>query len=147
MLRRRMLGWWKRKVTTIFLEWIREEHLQLQKGGKLRSKLVQEKEGVYQWTLPSSCNSKLGGLAVYKVWWEERQLLGGNDLRPGTDAIERAARSTWWNWDDGSRPFHWRWPKWYKKIIRDGLPVHFRAENQAIKRRSERLQTRPRGNK
>jgi hypothetical protein len=26
LLRKRMLGWWKRKITTSFLEWIREEH-------------------------------------------------------------------------------------------------------------------------
>jgi hypothetical protein len=73
-------------------------------------------------------------LAAYKVWWEERQLLGGNDIRPGADAIERATRLTWWNWDDGSRPFNWRSPMWYKKIIRDGLPVHFRAENPSYRK-------------
>jgi hypothetical protein len=39
----------------------------------------------------------------------------------GGDAVARSAASTWWNWEDGSRPIHWRWPVEY----RDGLPVPF----------------------
>jgi hypothetical protein len=43
----------------------------------------------------------------------------------GGDAVARSAASTWWNWEDGSRPIHWRWPVEYRVIICDGLPVHF----------------------
>jgi hypothetical protein len=50
------------------------------------------------------------------------------DLMAGMDAIGRAFQSTWWEWDDGSRPFHSRWPKDYQERIRDGLKVHFRTE-------------------
>jgi hypothetical protein len=49
------------------------------------------------------------------------------DLPVGMDAIGRAFRSPWWEWDDGSRPFHWRWRKDYQERIRDGLKVHFRT--------------------
>ena len=49
----------------------------------------------------------------------------GDDLVPGRDAVLRAALSSWWGWDDGSRPFHWRWPEFYRERIRDGLKVHF----------------------
>jgi hypothetical protein len=43
----------------------------------------------------------------------------------GGDAVARSAASTWWNWEDGSRPIHLRWPVEYCVIIPDGLPVHF----------------------
>jgi hypothetical protein len=47
------------------------------------------------------------------------------DLLPGRDAVARASRATWWNWDNGSRPFHWRWPEEYRIRIRDGIKVFF----------------------
>lgn len=50
------------------------------------------------------------------------------DLLPGMDAIARASKATWWNWDDGSRPFHWRWPAEYRDRIRDGIPVFFQHQ-------------------
>jgi hypothetical protein len=36
--------------------------------------------------------------------------------------------------EDGSRPFHWRWPEFYQQVIRDGLQVHFRSEKPTFKR-------------
>jgi hypothetical protein len=41
------------------------------------------------------------------------------------DCIRRAANSTWWSWDDGSRPFFWRWPEEYVSQVRDGVNVWF----------------------
>jgi hypothetical protein len=62
-------------------------------------------------------------------------LLGASDFQPAVDTVIRAARSSWWNWDDGSRPFHWRWPQeWYRKIIRDGLPVFFRLQKLSYRK-------------
>jgi hypothetical protein len=49
------------------------------------------------------------------------------DLMAGMDALERALGVIWWEWDDGSCPFHWRWPKEYQERIRDGIKVHFRT--------------------
>ena len=45
------------------------------------------------------------------------------DLKVGRDAIRRACLSSWWEWDGGSTLFFWRWPKEYRKDVRDGLEV------------------------
>ena len=45
------------------------------------------------------------------------------DLKAGLDCVERAARSDWWNWSDGSRIMFWRWPRRYRKAVRDGTPL------------------------
>jgi hypothetical protein len=34
------------------------------------------------------------GRAIYIDWWKDRF-------------------TTWWDWEDGSGPLHWRWPRWY----------------------------------
>jgi hypothetical protein len=52
----------------------------------------------------------------------------GCDWEAGKDAVIRAQRASWWEWDDGSRCFYWRWPGWYMNTIRDGLEVHFPGE-------------------
>ena len=44
----------------------------------------------------------------------------------GSDSLIRALRSSWWDWDDGSAPFYWRWPMWYRSFIRDGIAFPFR---------------------
>ena len=72
-----------------------------------------------------------GGRRRYK---SNAQLRGtfGDDLEAARDCIRRAARSTWWDWPAGSRPFFWRWPKEYwessrdgrKNYIRDKLPIN-----------------------
>ena len=45
------------------------------------------------------------------------------DLEVGRDAVGRAANSSWWNWDAGSTLYFWRWPKWTKKAVRDGVEL------------------------
>jgi hypothetical protein len=45
------------------------------------------------------------------------------DIEIGRDAVGRAANSTWWNWDAGSTLFFWRWPKWTKTAVRDGVEL------------------------
>ena len=50
------------------------------------------------------------------------------DIEAGRDACERNFYSSWWNWDKGSCPFHWRWRTWYQERIRDGVEVHFSRE-------------------
>eukprot|EP00978_Attheya_sp_CCMP212_P001843 scaffold3811_cov53-Attheya_sp.AAC.2 len=57
--------------------------------------------------------------------WQIWQQTCPRDIEAGVDAIARAARTTWWEWKDGSRPFHWRWPDEYIETVRDGLPVYF----------------------
>jgi hypothetical protein len=45
------------------------------------------------------------------------------DLEIGCDAVARAANSSWWNWDAGSTLFFWRWPRWSKSSVRDGIKL------------------------
>jgi hypothetical protein len=71
----------------------------------------------YEWTKE--------GRDRYKVWWKDRLIKTHEDVIPASDDIARAANSSWWNWDDGSTPFHWRWPLHYQRVIRDGLKVYF----------------------
>ena len=49
------------------------------------------------------------------------------DLEAAREAIYRATGASWWDWDIGSRPFHWRWPEFYQGIVRDGLPIYMAA--------------------
>jgi hypothetical protein len=41
----------------------------------------------------------------------------GDNIVPGQDAVEWVARSSWWGWDDGSRPLHLQWPEFYRERI------------------------------
>lgn len=50
------------------------------------------------------------------------------DLKVGLDAIERAARASWWAWDDGSTPFFWRWQRQHRYVLRDGSPMFVRKQ-------------------
>lgn len=70
----------------------------------------------------------LGGKTIYWHWWLRRWSKAGHELMPGQDVVARTARATWWAWDEGSRPIHWRWPQEYQETIRDGLSVHFLQE-------------------
>jgi hypothetical protein len=81
--------------------------------------LVQRQYDTFSWTD--------SGKDAYRAWCKRRHFVAGRDLEPGADTIARAARSSWWVWEDGSRPFHWRWPSWYMETIGDGLKVFFRA--------------------
>jgi hypothetical protein len=74
----------------------------------------------YKWTAH--------GRDQYIKWWRNRLITTLVDIVPASDAIARAAKSSWWTWDDGSTPFHWRWPVHYKKVIRDGLKVYFQKD-------------------
>jgi hypothetical protein len=48
------------------------------------------------------------------------------DYLVGIDAITRALGSSFWEWDDGSTVFFWRWSREHWKELRDGLKVWFR---------------------
>jgi hypothetical protein len=74
-------------------------------------------EAVYEW--------KELGRAIYVDWWNVRFKTLRKNILAGRDALERLSNTTWWDWEDGSRPLHWRWPRWYLEVIRDGLPVWF----------------------
>ena len=50
------------------------------------------------------------------------------DFRSGMDAIRRALGANFWEWSDGSTLFFWRWPREYRRAIRDGLEVFIDGE-------------------
>ena len=60
---------------------------------------------------------------LVKAKKKPRDLELWKDLEVGRDAVGRAANSSWWNWDAGSTLYFWRWPKWTKKAVRDGVEL------------------------
>jgi hypothetical protein len=46
-----------------------------------------------------------------------------HDLSAGYEAIDKANRSSFWDWDGGSAPFFWRWQSDVQKDLRDGTPL------------------------
>jgi hypothetical protein len=48
-------------------------------------------------------------------------------LLAACDFIERAANASWWDWEDGSKPFFWRWSIEYQERIRDWIPLWYRG--------------------
>ena len=50
------------------------------------------------------------------------------DFRSGMDAIRRALGANFWEWSEGSTLFFWRWPREYRRAIRDGLEVFIDGE-------------------
>jgi hypothetical protein len=116
-LRSVMLCWWQRKVTTSYIEWARDKYA-----------LGYSKEHVdwLRWE-GATCAWSKSGKDDYRCWWKKHFLITHQDAVPARDALRRAAETSWWGWDSGSRPFHWRWPKFYQEVIRDGLKVHFQS--------------------
>jgi hypothetical protein len=51
------------------------------------------------------------------------------DYEVGMDAIRRALSATFWEWDDGSTIIFWRWPKEFRRELRDGLLVWYRERD------------------
>jgi hypothetical protein len=121
-LRTPMLIWWKGRVSSSFRAWLNKEYADtfgiINKRWGSGVKFV---DGKYVWSKGRTSQDE------YKSWWRARMLACPEDLMAGMDALKRACGATWWEWDDGSRPFHWRWPKEYQERIRDGIKVHFRT--------------------
>jgi hypothetical protein len=74
------------------------------------------------------------GRANYKTWWNGFWEMARQDRAPGYDAIHRVADSSWWDWDAGSAPMYWRWPREYRTTIRDGLEIWFSGERPRWRR-------------
>jgi hypothetical protein len=117
VLRRMGLAWWKKNLRREFELSIPCGIQALKRKRKKDKSVCAGPERIYAWTL--------NGRQEYHNWFKTRWGLAGPDLEAGGDAIRRAWRSSWWEWEDGFRPFYWRWRKWYRKRIRDGLEVFF----------------------
>jgi hypothetical protein len=64
------------------------------------------------------------GQESYRIWWDGVAKEAWVDFEAGSECIERAWNAIWFGWDDGSRPFFWRWPPEYMEVMRDGLLIH-----------------------
>jgi hypothetical protein len=76
-----------------------------------------------------------GSKSINGVPWATTWLVGRFTKAGGTltgkrwDAIWRIGDATWWDWDSGLAPlYYWCWPKEYRIIIQDGLPIWFSGE-------------------
>jgi hypothetical protein len=121
-----MLMKWKKKVTSSLFSWIRKENPSLQNICQWRH--VTLSSGLHTWkdgTHKAKYEWQTDGEHKWLDWIKCLKDTCPKDIDAGGDAVSRAAESTWWEWADGSRPFHWRWPPEYMETIRDGLPVYF----------------------
>jgi len=67
------------------------------------------------------------------TWWMwDKHLQKEQGLPPrlealelGLLALEHSVDAFWWDWDRGSAPFFWRFPKTWQAEARDGLPPRF----------------------
>ena len=132
-LRSKLFLWkWKRRLMKEFNHWITDGPIESgsswliskDEPGKNTKTTIFHR---YRWTA--------GGREQYQAWYRRRKAKRTKDFDAGADAIQRACRSTWWEWSDGSRPFHWRWPAWYRSTIRDGLEVHLEGKPPIYKKK------------
>jgi len=98
VIRSWVLRWCKRRLCREFLGWFWSTYPAEKKGG---------------WNLNGALSSNN----------EARQ-----DWNAGRECVKRYSGSTWWEWNDGSRPHFWRWPAEYKRAIRDGVSPWFRTK-------------------
>jgi hypothetical protein len=101
------LRFWRRKVTRSFFLWLHKCY-QACPADKVIATWHEEKAR-YVWSA--------GQRRRYRSHWKnirEANIIndsGRNDMEAAKDCINRAAESSLWEWLDGSRPFHWRWPE------------------------------------
>ena len=122
---------------------LRDKFTWLEYSPKVKAALkIIRNEIAFKWYLRMLRRSLFNYLRLTygKNWWEllllknrtsrkrkfEEFKIGNlqKDLLVSADALTRAARSSWWEWRDGSTCFFWRWPKEIRKFVRDGYPVH-----------------------
>jgi hypothetical protein len=90
----------------------------------LHQKVVAWDGAKYVWT-----GNYKGEYAHYwRAMWGQKENDKQKSLLAVGDCITRAANSTWWNWEDGSRPFFWRWSEEYCRHIRDRIPLWYRGD-------------------
>ena len=56
----------------------------------------------------------------------DRQLKA--DLLAGSSAIDKARHLSFWEWENGSTPFFWRWRPEIKVDTRDGTPLFVKGK-------------------
>jgi hypothetical protein len=111
------LRFWKMKVRRSFFAWFSNEY-----HFRVKNKRLAVWNGTqYSW------NEK--HKSQYRNYWSSMWGHKDNDHRKSLltdcDCIDRDATSSWWDWEDGSRPFFSRWSVEYQEQIRDGIPLWY----------------------
>jgi hypothetical protein len=114
------LRFWKLKVRKSFFIWFRKRY----KVHFPHQYMVSWNGARYMWT----GNYKSQYAHYWKAMWGQKENDKQKYLLAAGGCITRAANSTWWNWEDGSRPFFWRWSEEYCHHIRDGIPFWYRGD-------------------
>jgi hypothetical protein len=114
------LRFWKLKVRKSFFRWFRQ-----------RYKVLIPHQDMVAWNgarYVRSGNYK----SQYAHYWKAMRGQKENDkhksLLAAWDCITRATNSTSLNWEDGSRPFFWRWSEEYCHHIQDGIPLWYQGD-------------------
>jgi hypothetical protein len=114
-----VLRFWKMKLRRSLFAWfINEYHF------RVKNQKVAVWNGTkYSWNERHK--------SQYRHYWSSMWGHRENDQRKSffaaADCIERAANSSWWDWEDGSRPFFWRLSVDYHKQIRDWILMWYRG--------------------
>ena len=62
---------------------------------------------------------------VFEDSYENNYYEFKRDIQEGKQAVGKAADSSFWEWDNGSFPYFWRWQPEIKKYLRDGTSLWF----------------------
>jgi len=97
----RLLGlcWWKKQVSSSFWKWLRKLTIKdtlLSRGTSCNYLLFNSYTKTYKW------NST--GLQWYRRWHRRLYQSQTANMNAARECIHRAANSSWWEWDAGSRP-------------------------------------------
>jgi hypothetical protein len=113
------LCFWKMKVRCSFFDWFSREYHFREKARPV----VSWNGDKYVWS------EKQRGQYIHSwnTMWGHRDNYQRKSLVAAAYCIERAANSSWWDWEDGSRPFFWWWSAEYHNRIRDGIPLWYRG--------------------
>ena len=115
VLRGFLLSRWKRNLRRDFCSFLMQSHQtwRLLRCNTVISNMVHWDHGGYSWTKD--------GRSKYNHLWNVRAHGSSYMWLKGQDALQRAFKSSWWEWRAGSSPFFWRWPKWYRNFIQHGI--------------------------
>ncbi len=108
-LRQKLLARWKRNVRTSFFTWLKSHFAAI--GQYKPEKCVKWNGQQYEWSSWSG----------YHGDWKFVRSHAPDSMAAARDCIGRAAHASWWKWDEGSRPFFWRYKEEFMVDLRDGV--------------------------
>jgi hypothetical protein len=128
------LKWWRRRLTRSFFCWLHQSPEYQGVGLDDLSHVVEKVQANTPGSQERTCRWAPLGRAVYCDWWSERDARHFKDLKSAREVVERSSRASWFEWEDGSTPVHWKWPTWCQPVARDGLPVWFKESPKQWRR-------------